>query len=100
MADPALVVGKAIAGQLQPERALAAVGGMEAARDALEALVEGRFPGKIVIFPALRGLPLTPLDELEAIDPDVATALDPSGAWTLAAEARLFDDHLPSHRTP
>ena len=100
IADQALVVDKAIAGQLQPERALAAVGGMEAARDALEALVEGRFPGKIVIFPALRGLPLTPLDQLEAIDPDVAAALDPSGAWTLAAEARLFDDHLPSHRTP
>ena len=63
IADQALVIDKAIAGQLQPERALAAVGGMEAARDALEALVEGRFPGKIVIFPALRSLPLTPLDQ-------------------------------------
>jgi len=93
--DQALVVDKTIAGQLEPRRALAAVGGMEAARDALEALVEGRFPGKIVIFPRLRNLPLTPLEELGRTDPDVSAALDPDGTWTREAEARLFARHLP-----
>ena len=63
--DQANVVAKTLAGQLEPRRALAAVGGMEAAQEALRALVEGRFPGKIVIFPALRDLPLTPIALME-----------------------------------
>jgi L-sorbose 1-phosphate reductase len=94
IADQARVVEKALAGQLEPRRALAAVGGIEAAQDALRALVEGRFPGKIVIFPPLRGLPLTPLDELADSEPDVAAALAPDGTWTVEAEARLFARHL------
>lgn len=94
IADQALVVHKTLAGQLEPRRALAAVGGMEAACDALRALVEGRFPGKIVIFPALRSLPLTPLTGLGRSHPEVAAALDRDGAWTTEAEARLFDRHL------
>jgi threonine dehydrogenase-like Zn-dependent dehydrogenase len=95
IADQALVVEKALAGELEPRRALAAVGGIEAAQEALRALVEGRFPGKIVIFPALRGLPLTPLDDLAASEPDVAAALAPDGTWTVEAEALLFARHLP-----
>ncbi|MEW5991756.1 MAG: alcohol dehydrogenase catalytic domain-containing protein [Chloroflexota bacterium] len=94
IADQALVVEKSLAGQLEPRRALAAIGGIEAAQDALRALVEGRFPGKIVIFPNLRGLALTPLSDLAATHPDVAAALDASGAWTTEAEARLFARHL------
>ncbi len=42
-------------GSWRPARALGAVGGMEAAGKACEALVEGRFAGKIVIYPAPRG---------------------------------------------
>jgi threonine dehydrogenase-like Zn-dependent dehydrogenase len=95
IADQALVVQKTFAGQLEPRRALAAVGGMEAAQEALRALVEGRFPGKIVIFPALSGLPLTPLTELAETHPEVAAALDADGSWTTEAEARLFARHLP-----
>jgi hypothetical protein len=95
IADQALVVQKTFAGQLEPRRALAAVGGMEAAQEALRALVEGRFPGKIVIFPALSGLPLTPLTELADTHPEVAAALDADGSWTTEAEARLFARHLP-----
>lgn len=94
IADQALVVKKTLAGQLQPRRALAAVGGIEAAQDSLRALVDGRFPGKIVVFPALRDLPLTPITELRESHPDVADALDADGAWTTEAEARLFARHL------
>ena len=94
IADQALVIEKTVAGQLEPRRALAAVGGMEAARDALQALVDGRFPGKIVIFPALRDLALTPLPELAKAEPDVGAALDRDGAWTIAAEAALFARHV------
>jgi L-sorbose 1-phosphate reductase len=96
IADQALVVEKSITGQLEPRRALAAVGGMEAAPDALRALIEGRFPGKIVIFPALRGLSLTSLPDLAATHPDIAAALDSGGAWTIEAEAALFARYLPA----
>jgi threonine dehydrogenase-like Zn-dependent dehydrogenase len=100
IADQATVIEKAVAGRLAPRRALAAVGSMEAARDALEALMAGRFPGKIVIFPALRGLPLTALADLGRVEPDVAAALDTDGSWTTDAEARLFASHLPARTTP
>lgn len=95
IADQELVVRKTIEGQLAPGRALAAVGGMEAAPDGLRALMEGRFPGKIVIFPQLRGLPLTSLEDLAAGDPGLGAALGAGGTWTTAAEAVLFARYLP-----
>jgi threonine dehydrogenase-like Zn-dependent dehydrogenase len=94
IADQALVVDKTLAGQLEPRRALAAVGGIEAVPDALQALMDGRFPGKIVIFPELRDLPLTALPELAQAEPDVGRALDTDGSWTIEAEAALFGRHL------
>ena len=96
IADQAHVVEKTLAGELEPRRALAAVGGMEAAQDALRALVDGRFPGKIVIFPALRDLPLTALADMAHTHPAVAATLDSGGAWTTEAEAALFASHLPT----
>jgi threonine dehydrogenase-like Zn-dependent dehydrogenase len=89
IADQALVVRKAIAGELEPRRALAAVGGMETAAEALQALVDGRYPGKIVVFPQLTGLPLTGLAEL-ANDPEIGPLLGADGSWTSAAEEALF----------
>ena len=94
IADQELVVRKTTAGQLAPGRAVAAVGGMEAAPDGLRALIEGRFAGKIVIFPHLRGLPLTSLEDLAVRDGEFAAALGPGGAWTRAAEAVLFARYL------
>jgi L-sorbose 1-phosphate reductase len=94
IADQELVVRKTLAGDLAPERALAALGGIDAAADGLAAMVEGRFAGKIVIFPQLRGLPLTSLDELAARDPAIAAALGEGGTWTTEAEAILFDRYL------
>jgi threonine dehydrogenase-like Zn-dependent dehydrogenase len=94
IADQALVVAKTLAGQLSPGRAVAAVGGIEAAPDGLRSLIEGRFAGKIVIFPQLRGLPLTSLEDLAAGDPELAAALGPGGTWTSEAEAVLFARHL------
>ena len=90
----ALVVAKTLAGELSPARAVAAVGGIEAAADGLRALVEGRFAGKIVIFPQLRGLPLTSLEDLAVKDPELASALGPGETWNTDAEAVLFAKHL------
>jgi threonine dehydrogenase-like Zn-dependent dehydrogenase len=87
--DQALVVTKTLAGELEPRRALAAIGGMETAAEALQALVDGRFPGKIVVFPQLTGLPLTGLAEL-AEDPEIGPLLGSDGSWTAAAEQAVF----------
>lgn len=92
IADQALVVAKTIEGELEPRRALAAVGGMETAAEALQALVDGRYPGKIVVFPQLTGLPLTGLDELAA-DPEIGPLLATDGSWTVEAERALFARH-------
>ena len=56
--------------------------------------MENRYPGKIVIFPQLRGLPLTSLADLAANDPELAAALGDGGVWTTDAEAILFAHHL------
>jgi threonine dehydrogenase-like Zn-dependent dehydrogenase len=93
IADQELVIRKTIRGQLAPGRAVAAVGGMEAAPDGLRALMEGRYAGKIVIFPQLRGLPLTSIEELAARDPEFGAALGSGGTWTTAAEELLFARH-------
>jgi L-sorbose 1-phosphate reductase len=90
IADQQRVVDKTLAGLLSPGRALAAVGGIEAARDGLQAMIDGRFPGKIVIFPQLRGLPLTSLEDLAAGDSELAASLGEGGTWTREAEAILF----------
>jgi D-arabinose 1-dehydrogenase-like Zn-dependent alcohol dehydrogenase len=96
IADQELVVRKTVAGELAPGRAVAAVGSMEAAPEGLRALMENRYAGKIVIFPQLRGLPLTSLSDLAAQDPQLAAALGDGGTWTTAAEAALFSRYLPA----
>ena len=88
--DQELVVEKTLLGQLSPGRALAAVGGIEAAAGGLQAMIDGRFPGKIVIFPQLRGLPLTSLEDLAVGDQELAGALGDGGTWTSEAEAVLY----------
>ncbi|MBV9789333.1 MAG: zinc-binding dehydrogenase [Chloroflexi bacterium] len=89
--DQEAVIRKAEAHELTPNRSVAAVGGIEAARNGIQAMMEGRYPGKIVIFPQISGLPLTGLDELAEKQPDVATALDPGNMWTPEAEQRLIE---------
>ncbi len=90
IADQARVVEKTLLGQLSPGHSLAAIGGIEAARDGIQAMIDGTFAGKVVIFPQLRGLPLTALGEIGSIAPDVADALGEGGAWTAEAEALLL----------
>jgi threonine dehydrogenase-like Zn-dependent dehydrogenase len=94
IADQALVVRKTLAGELSPGHALGAVGGMEAAADGLRALMQGRFAGKIVIYPQLENLPLTAVSDLAAADPELGAALGEGGTWTTEAEAVLFAHHL------
>ncbi|MBT8494686.1 MAG: alcohol dehydrogenase, partial [Deltaproteobacteria bacterium] len=90
-ADQRLVLDKAKAGTLSPQRSLGAVGSIEAVTEGLQALIDGTFPGKVMIFPQLTGLPLTGLDDLAERHPDIGSKLAEDGAWTTEAEAALID---------
>ena len=91
LADQAMVIAKTVSGDLSPNRSVAAVGGMEAARDGVAAMMEGRYPGKVVIFPQISGLPLLGLDELRERYPTVADKLADGDVWTAEAEAALVE---------
>lgn len=93
IADQAAVIDKARAGTLTPALNLAAIGGIEAGRDGIEAVMDGRFAGKVVIFPQVEGVPLTGLDDLQGHFPDVAAALGERGEWTKKAERVLLENY-------
>jgi threonine dehydrogenase-like Zn-dependent dehydrogenase len=89
--DQRMVIRKTLAKQLSPNYSVAAVGGLEAARDGVNAMMNGKFAGKVVIFPQLSGLPLTGLEEMPRLYPDIAAKLGPNQTWTLDAEKALIE---------
>jgi len=80
--------------ELSPNRSVAAIGGMNAAHRGLEAVKGGEFAGKIVIYPQIADLPLTPLGELRNVLPEVAAKLGPLDTWTKEAETALIEHFL------
>lgn len=91
--DQAAVLDRANQGVLSPGRMVAAVGGIEASLDAIDGLINGSYPGKIVIFPQIHDLPLTGLSEMAARMPEVAEKLGPNNTWTEEAEAALIEKY-------
>jgi threonine dehydrogenase-like Zn-dependent dehydrogenase len=92
--DQQQVVDLANQGDLSPGSIVGAVGGMRAAKDGLQALVDGRYSGKVLIFPQIHDLPLMGLDELKETLPDVAAKLGAGDTWNDEAERALFDSQL------
>ncbi len=66
------------AGVINPDNAVAAVGGLAAGKEAIEATKLGTYPGRIVIYPHIE-MPLTPVADLTE-----------TGIWSLAAERELM----------
>ena len=93
IADQAAVIDKAMAGSLTPALNLAAIGGIEAGQDGIKAVMEGQFAGKVVIFPQVTGIPLTGLEDLGDVAPEVAEQLGANGEWTVAAEKALIEHY-------
>lgn len=85
---------KTEAGQLSTNYSLAAVGDIYQGWEGIQAVKEGRFPGKIVLFPQARDLPLTTLDRLGEVSPAASAALDANGIWSNAAETALLEERL------
>ena len=89
--DQAQVMDRAMEGSLSPERVVAAVGGIEAAREAMKAVMVGSYPGKVVIFPQIHDLPLMGLDQLKVKHPEIGEKLGQGEIWTLEAEKALIE---------
>jgi threonine dehydrogenase-like Zn-dependent dehydrogenase len=94
ISDLAFTLGKAEARQLSTNYAVAAIGGMRAAREGLEGVKAGAYPGKVVIYPQIPDLPLLPLTELAHRLPDVAEKLDQGRFWSREAEQALLEEAL------
>lgn len=88
--DQTMVMENTLAGNLAPAVCIAAIGGMNVARDGIEAMMDSKYPGKIVIFPQIMDLPLMGLDELQEKLPDVARHLGSGNVWTKEAEKALL----------
>jgi threonine dehydrogenase-like Zn-dependent dehydrogenase len=95
MEDMLLVLDKTYAGELSPNRSVAAIGSLSAAREGLQAVKDASLAGKVVIYPNIKDMPLTPLPELKEKLPTVYALLDERGEWTNAAEAEFLRLMLP-----
>ncbi|MCB9154181.1 MAG: alcohol dehydrogenase catalytic domain-containing protein [Caldilineae bacterium] len=93
--DLRLMLHQAESGELSPNRSLAAVGSLDAACDGLAAVRDTVFPGKVVIFPNIKDLPLTSLQDLKTKLPTVYALLKDEREWTVEAEAEFLRLMLP-----
>ena len=89
--DQATVMERRVAGTLSPGRSVAAIGGLETAAEAIQSVMDGRYPGKVVVFPQIRNLPLMSLKEVEEKLPEVASKLGEDLMWTNEAEEALIE---------
>jgi hypothetical protein len=88
--DLRLMLTQAESGQLSPNRSVAAVGSLDAAHDGLQAVQDTVFPGKVVIYPHIKEMPLTSLPDLEELLPSVYAKLKDGREWTIEAEEEFL----------
>ena len=69
---------------------VAAVGGMEAASDAIQAAERRQFSGKIIIYPQLTSLPLIGLEDLNKEFPDEFLFSEDQRFWSKDMEIKLM----------
>lgn len=95
MDDMLLVLDKTYGNELSPNRSVAAVGSLSAAKDGLKAVKDATLAGKVVIYPNIKEMPLTTLPELKEKLPTVYALLNERGEWTNEAEAEFLRQMLP-----
>ena len=89
--DQASVMKRRVDGTLSPGRSVAAIGGLETAAEGIESVIEGKYPGKVVIFPQIHNMPLMSLKEIQERMPEVAAKLGDDLMWTNEAEEVLIE---------
>ncbi len=87
--DMKRVLDKVQTGRLDTNLSVDAVSGLAGAIDGIRAVENRTLAGKILVYPALRDVPLLPLEALADHYPSVAEKLD-AGRWTQAAEEELL----------
>ncbi|MCJ7518177.1 MAG: alcohol dehydrogenase catalytic domain-containing protein [Anaerolineaceae bacterium] len=92
--DMVTMLNEVEAGQLSTNRSVAAVGSLEAVKDGLQALMDATYPGKVVIFPNIKPLPLTNVQDLKNILPEVYVKLKNGREWTKEAEQAFLEAML------
>lgn len=93
--DLRLTLSQAETGRLSPNRSVAAVGSLDAARDGLRAVMDTTLAGKVVIYPQIKEMPLTALPDLKGALPTVYARLKDGREWTVEAEEEFLRLMLP-----
>ena len=88
--DMKRMLKKAETGVLDTNVSVAAISGLEGATAGIRAVEDRSIAGKIVVYPACRGLGLVTLEELSEKMPQVAERLC-NGLWTKEAEEKLLE---------
>ncbi len=89
LSDMKIVLEKVLSGRLDTNCSVDAVCGMAGAIDGIRAVESRAMAGKIIVYPQLEELPLTPLSKLSENYPSVAAKLS-GGIWTRQAEDELL----------
>ncbi|MFW5697242.1 MAG: alcohol dehydrogenase catalytic domain-containing protein, partial [Fimbriimonadaceae bacterium] len=87
--DMKTVLAKVENQTLDTDSSVAAVSGMAGAKAGLKAVEDRTMDGKIIVYPSLKQLDLTPLAQLESKYPSVFAKLE-NGQWNKAAEEELL----------
>ena len=90
VSDMRTVLRKIEAGIIDTTISLWAITGMAGFGDAINAVMDRTSGGKIMVFPMMHDLGLTPVSELAEKLPTVAAKLDAAGLWTKDAEEALL----------
>jgi len=88
--DMKRMLAKAELGKLDTNVSVAAVCGLAGATKGIRAVENRSIAGKIIVYPACKGLGLVPLEQLREKMPEVAKCLN-NGLWTRAAEQKLLE---------
>jgi threonine dehydrogenase-like Zn-dependent dehydrogenase len=88
--DMKRMLGKVESGRLDTNLSVAAVCGLEGATNGIRAVENHMIAGKIIVYPACRGLGLVTLEELKEKMPKVGECLN-NGLWTKKAEQKLLE---------
>jgi hypothetical protein len=89
--DLKLMLYQAETNLLAPNRSVAAVGSLAAASDGLQALQNAVYPGKVVIFPNIKPMPITAVPDLKEVLPSVYARLEDGRDWTVEAENEFLN---------
>jgi threonine dehydrogenase-like Zn-dependent dehydrogenase len=88
--DMRVMLGQVESGTLSPNRSVAAVGSLSATKEGLQAVRDATYPGKIVVYPHIKDMPVTPLADLRDRLPTVYARLKNGREWTNEAEEEFL----------